>query len=35
MVNQFEWRAKLALACYFALVGGILMGSLYIGTGIV
>jgi len=26
--NQSEWRAKLALACYFALVGGILLGSL-------
>lgn len=28
MENGFEWRAKIALACYFALVGGILMGSI-------
>jgi membrane protease YdiL (CAAX protease family) len=27
MGNQSMWRAKLALACYFALVGGILLGS--------
>ena len=31
MKNQPKWRAKLALACYFALVGGILMGSLIVG----
>jgi len=30
MENQPKWRAKLALACYFALVGGILMGSLIV-----
>ena len=30
MENQSEWRAKLSLACYFALVGGILMGSLIV-----
>ena len=28
MENQSEWRAKIALACYFALIGGILLGSL-------
>jgi len=27
MGNQSEWRAKLALACYFALIAGILVGS--------
>lgn len=27
---QSEWRAKIALACYFALVGGILMGSIIV-----
>ncbi len=27
MENQSIWRAKLALACYFALVGGIFLGS--------
>ena len=31
MENQPKWRAKLALACYFALVGGILMASLIVG----
>jgi len=31
MESQPEWRAKLALACYFALVGGILMGSVIVG----
>jgi len=30
MENQSEWRAKLALACYFALVGGILLGSFIV-----
>ena len=30
MENQPKWRAKLALACYFALIGGILMGSLIV-----
>ena len=27
MENQSMWRAKIALACYFALVGGIFLGS--------
>jgi len=27
MEDQSKWKAKIALACYFALVGGILMGS--------
>ncbi len=31
MENQSEWRAKIALVCYFALVGGILLGSLIVG----
>jgi len=30
MKNKLEWRAKLALACYIALVGGILMGSIIV-----
>jgi membrane protease YdiL (CAAX protease family) len=30
MENQSMWRAKLALACYFALVGGILLGSFIV-----
>jgi len=30
MENQSVWRAKLALACYFALVGGILLGSFIV-----
>lgn len=30
MRNQSGWRAKLALACFFALVGGILMGSIIV-----
>ena len=30
MENQSKWRAKLALACYFALVGGILMGAIIV-----
>jgi len=38
MENQSKWTAKLALLCYFALVGGILMASLIVaivlfGTG--
>lgn len=31
MENQPKWGAKLALACFLALVGGILMGSLILG----
>ena len=31
MENQSGLRAKIALACYFALVGGILMASLVVG----
>lgn len=31
MNNQTKWNAKLALACYFALVGGILIGSIIMG----
>ena len=31
MENRSEWRAKPALACYLALVGAILMGSLISG----
>ena len=30
MKDQSDWRAKIALACYFALVGGILAGSLVV-----
>jgi len=30
MENQSVWRAKIALACYFALVGGILLGSFIV-----
>jgi len=30
MANQSVWRAKLALACYFALVGGILLGTFIV-----
>jgi membrane protease YdiL (CAAX protease family) len=30
MENQSVWRAKLALACYFALVGGILLGTFIV-----
>lgn len=28
MEKQFRWKAKLALACYFVLVGGIFLGSI-------
>ncbi len=28
MENRYGWRAKIALACYFALIAGILLGSL-------
>jgi membrane protease YdiL (CAAX protease family) len=31
MENQPKWKAKAALACYLALVGGLLMGSLVVG----
>ncbi len=31
MNNQTTWSAKLALACYFALAGGILIGSIIMG----
>lgn len=31
MENQFDWKAKLALACYLALAVGILMGSIVTG----
>jgi hypothetical protein len=31
MDNQSEWRAKIAFACYLALIGGILLGSLISG----
>ena len=30
MKNKPEWRAKLALACYIALIGGILIGSIIV-----
>jgi len=30
MENQPKWKAKLALACYFALIGGILMASIMV-----
>jgi len=30
MENKSEWRARIALACYFALVGGILMASFIV-----
>jgi membrane protease YdiL (CAAX protease family) len=30
MENQSKWRAKLALACFFTLVGGILMGAIIV-----
>jgi len=30
MENQSKWTAKLALACYFALIGGIFMGALMV-----
>ena len=30
MENQPKWRAKLALACYFALIGGIFVGALIV-----
>jgi len=30
MKNKPEWRAKLALACYIALIGGILMSSIIV-----
>ena len=30
MEDQPAWRAKLALACYFALVGGIVLGSFIV-----
>ena len=28
MASQSKWKAKIALACYFALIGGILVGSI-------
>jgi membrane protease YdiL (CAAX protease family) len=28
MESQSKWKAKIALACYFALIGGILVGSI-------
>ena len=28
MENQSKWKAKLALVCYFALIGGILVGAI-------
>ena len=31
MENQPKWKAKAALACYLALVGGLLLGSLVVG----
>ncbi|UCE43923.1 MAG: CPBP family intramembrane metalloprotease [Candidatus Bathyarchaeota archaeon] len=31
MEDQPEWRAKLAFTCFFALVGGIFVGSLVLG----
>lgn len=31
MENQPKWKAKVALACFLALVGGILLGSLVVG----
>ena len=31
MANQPKWTAKAALACFLALVGGILLGSLVVG----
>ena len=31
MENQSKWKAKIALACYFALIGGILTASLIVG----
>ena len=31
MENQPKWKAKAALACFLALVGGILLGSLVVG----
>ena len=30
MENRSVWKAKLALACYFALIGGILLGSFIV-----
>ena len=30
MENQADWKAKIALACYFALAGGILMGGIIV-----
>jgi len=30
MKNQFDWRAKLSLACFFVLVIGLLMGALMV-----
>lgn len=35
MENQSKWKAKIALACYFALVGGILLGSFVVGLVLV
>ncbi|UCC33704.1 MAG: CPBP family intramembrane metalloprotease [Candidatus Bathyarchaeota archaeon] len=32
MEDQSKWKAKLALACFFALVGGIFVGSLILGV---
>ena len=31
MENKSEWRAKLALTCYFTLVGGVFLGSIIVG----
>ena len=31
MENQPKWKAKAALSCYLALVGGLLLGSLVVG----
>lgn len=30
MEDQFKWKAKLALACYFALIGGVLAASIMV-----
>lgn len=32
MENQLKWRAKMALACYSALVGGILLASIIVAV---
>ena len=31
MENQSSWKAKIALACYLALAGGILLGGVIVG----